>query len=40
VIGTMVDPQIAVRAEAQRLREVAAQAASDSQEGEPEADRP
>jgi hypothetical protein len=38
VIGKMVDPQIAVRAEAQRLREVAAQAALDSQEGEPEAD--
>lgn len=39
VIGKMVDPQIAVRAEAQRLREVAAQAEKKRGEREQEAAR-
>jgi hypothetical protein len=34
-IGEAVDPQIAARAEAQRLREVAAQAAAESEDQEP-----
>jgi hypothetical protein len=37
VIGQMVDPQIAVRAEAQRLREAAARAKAEHDEREPEA---
>jgi hypothetical protein len=33
VIGTMIDPQIALRAEAQRLREVSAQAEAAGRQG-------